>query len=252
MEKQINKVASKATSNDLMPMVQYTQAALIQTIYFQADAIRFYRRMLMVLAPVFIALIIGLVFASQTPPPEVKYFSRDENGNFVELTPLSEMDVNLNELRIWAEGCIVESLELSFVNPLRRINKVLNRCFSSEGKNAYQVWLQKGVKTQMVRIGKAGAIRIDSELGRVISNKITLSVSPVAPGRLTDIQPIINEHGQQVKRWQLSIPLLVRKEEGTDGAGTTSVHARVILSRTNNDQFPKGAGIDTFIITSMK
>ncbi|MFM2668689.1 DotI/IcmL/TraM family protein [Vibrio mediterranei] len=249
--KKIQKNVSKQNPS-MLSLFQYTQLSLLQVVYMQADSIRWLRK---IIAAAFIAIVIlaiGMTISSQKQAPIERYFVVEQDGTIREIKPLSESPVNMTELRVWAEACLVEATELSFINPVRKINTVLNRCFTQNGKLAYQDWLIAGNSTEVVMISKGNQVRADSEIGEVVSKKISISTSPKAPGRILPMDPIVNDEGEAVMRWQLSVPLLLRKQEGGVNAGTGSATAVVVLVRTNNTAFPKGAAIDSFVLRKDK
>lgn len=252
VKKDANRIAKKALDGpkELTSFIQYTQSALTTTIFLQADTIRWQRRFNLGLILVLVSSFVVIAILATNPDPIPQSFAKDTKGRTIEIVATNELAISTTDLRLWTESCITNGLELSFVNPIKRINTILNTCFSQKGKNSYQDWLLKGTSNQKIHLGKAGSVYADSELGLIISKKITLSASPKAPGRIIEMKPIIDPNtNEMIERWQVSLPLLLRKEEGIKGAGTGSVVAVVTLTKNNSDDFPYGAAIDSFVIS---
>ncbi|MEZ8240999.1 MULTISPECIES: hypothetical protein [Vibrio] len=249
--KNAEKVAARA--NDTIKFIQYTQQALIQSLLFQAETITSQRKTIKMLILSVIVLSIGLVVAATREMPEAQVYGRDKNGHFYNLVPLNKNDVHLTNIRIWAETCVIDSLDLSFINTLNRINKILNSCFSDQGKKSYQNWLLAGTSDRTISFSNNSEIYADSELGMIIEDEVTLNASPKSPGRLREIQPITDgETGESIKRWELTFSILLRKQEGLKGSGTSTKVAKVIMSRTNNPAFEYGVSIDSYSLSSSR
>ncbi|MBF4250633.1 hypothetical protein EA007_06445 [Vibrio anguillarum] len=248
--KAIAKSASaKTKSTDLTKFIQYTQSALIQTIFLQADTINTQKRWIVIQFSLLALSVIAIVILATREMPKPEYFGQTQSGHFTKLSPLSITEVNINQIRIWTEGCVVDALDLNFQNPLPRINKILNTCFSSKGKQSYQDWLLTGSSKEKVSMGKAGSLYADSELGQIVAKKITLSSSLRAPGRIRSINPIVIEDtGEEIARWEVTFPLLLRKQVGIEGEGTSNLVGQIVVTRTNSDQFPYGVAIDSFVL----
>ncbi|BCL74010.1 hypothetical protein TUMSATVNIG1_59960 (plasmid) [Vibrio nigripulchritudo] len=200
-----------------------------------------------------ILLIIISSVMGMKPDPKPETYGITESGEFREIKPLSSIEINLTSARSWAEDCIIESVELSFIKPIRRVNKILNKCFTPKGKLSYQEWLTKGESDTYLELGRTGKLPVDSELAQIISDRITYSASKRAPGRIREIKPVIDEEtGESIARWKLTLPLILKKEESKEGSGTGSAYAEVTLIRTNATDFPYGVGIGSFVIVPYK
>ncbi len=250
--KKISKNAQKEVkSTNVLKFIQYTQAALLQTILHQADVINNQRRMILGSFAVSITLAIAVVFMATRPLPEPEYFGRDKDGHYFNLIPLDKNEIHETKIRLWAEACVINSLDLSFVNTLRRINNILNECFSEQGKASYQKWLLAGTSNQTIKY-ENNTVYLDSEFGQIIDKEITLSASPKSPSRIRQIDPITHpDTGEKILRWEVTFPILLRKDEGGE-AGTGNVVSRTILSRTNNTKFEYGVAIDSYSLTKQR
>lgn len=251
MAKSIEKQARKKPKN-MQVFMHYTYTALVNTIELQADMIKRQRKNNIGLFVVVFMLVIALAVVVSRPLPEPKYFGWD-GEKFTQLTPLTQPPANLNAVRTWVEKCMIDALDLSFINPVKKINSILNDCFNDNGKNYYQSWLTKGYSKEMVSLGKAGSIPIDSELGRIMSQEIALDASPKHPSRIYPIDPISDPDTQaKILRWEISFPILLRREASTTGSTTSSILATIIVVRDNNPQFKQGVSIDSFRLTRGK
>lgn len=243
--KQISKQAGKGS---LAGFTHYTHTALVQTIYFQANVINHQRRNNLILMVITAVLVITLAFVSTRPDAEPVYFGWD-GSKFTSIKPLSHPPANLNAARTWTEGCIIDALDLSFINPIKRINSIINECFNENGKLAYQRWLTHGVSSELVSLGKAGSVPIDSELGEIISKRIAIDASIKAPSRILPIESVIDpKTNEEILRWQVSFPLIIRKEISDVKSGTATIIAKIVLIRNNSKQFPYGVAIDSFAL----
>ena len=181
------------------------------------------------------------------PAPLPKYFGQDTaTGTFKELTPLSEPIKKEIEMRMWAEACIIDSLEINFLNPVKRLNQILSKCFDDNGKRAYQIWLSSGDSKEKVEVGRAGSIPADSELGVIIRKRQSVTASAKAPGRIIQGEKIKNDKGEEVARWSLTMPVLVRKEAGDGQVGTGNIVVKVELVRNTDPTFEKGVSISSW------
>lgn len=247
--KDIAKGAAKSGTLDLRNFTHYTHTSLVQAIYLQADTIKNQRRNNLILLGVTALLTVMLGIAVSQPSPKPEYFGWD-GSKFVRIEPLSEPPVNINAARNWVEACIINALDISFINPIKRINTIINDCFNDNGKLAYQQWLTKGASSELVTIGKAGSVPVDSELGQIISKRIALDASVKAPSRIIPIDPIKDaETDETILRWEVSFPVIIRKEVADVGSGTATIVVKTIIVRNNSEQYPHGVAIDSFNLT---
>ena len=248
--KEIAKNAGKAAkSTDLTLFIQYTQSALTQALLIQGNIINFQRKVIIGCLVVFCFMSLAIVGLAQRDMPEPEYFGRDKEGHYFNLVPLDKNEVHLTEMRLWAEGCAIDSLELSFVNTIGRINEILNKCFDKEGKASYQNWLLAGTSDETIRYNNTNTIYADSELGLIVTKNITLSASPRAPSRIREIDPVTHEKtGELIKRWEVTLPILLRKDEGSKGSGTNPLVSKITLIRTNNTSFKYGVAVNSFTL----
>jgi hypothetical protein len=249
LERTVNDGKPNKAKTVPVGFVQQTQAALINTINIQADIIRDLKKNRTIQFSINGLLIFLLAIFVLKPDPIPTYFGQDTQGRFTKLTPLASAEIHEVNVRIWTEGCITDALELSFQNPVKRLSKILGSCFNENGKRAYQKWLTYGQSKEMIELGRAGKVPADSELGAIIIGRTSMSASPKSPSRIQQIDNIIDPAtNEQIARWEVTLPAIVRKESGVDNDGTGTVVVKVILARTNEPTFPYGVAVDSWQI----
>ncbi|WP_182039786.1 DotI/IcmL/TraM family protein [Vibrio alginolyticus] len=183
--------------------------------------------------------------------PEPTYFTADANGKITEITPLSEPFTNSTAIRNWSEECILKALDVSFTQPISKVNETIQECFSQAGQIGYVTWLLQGKSSQTLKVpngpSKFVEIPVDSEYAEIINQKITMNASKIAPARMKTIKPeVIN--GESIARWELELPVVIQKFRGAEGTGRAKYTIKVTLKRTNNQAREVGVDLDSWSI----
>jgi len=248
----VQAVSQAKSSTPAEAFAFYTKVSYMQTIAMQKDIINGLQKDKRRSFILNVVLVVICSVLALWPAADPKYFSIDTEGNFVEITPLDKEIINELGMRLWTEECITDSLELSFLNPVKRLTKILGKCFDAKGRTAYQVWLFTGDNNApKIQVGRAGEIPSDSEMGIIMRKRQSMSASPKAPSRIRELPPLMDpDTGKAILQWEVTMPVIIRKESGTQGSGTGDIVVKVNLVRTNDKSFPKGVSIASWSVTA--
>ncbi|WP_218309819.1 DotI/IcmL/TraM family protein [Alteromonas antoniana] len=165
-------------------------------------------------------LVVALIVLIAKPEQQPTVLGLQEDGRFIELTPLDQNVLSARQLTTWAEDCVLELNSYTFYTAIQHLNKVVPRCFTGEAGNSFMRNFQKNVLQDIRTYEQSFEASLD---GAGI-----ITAEGVVDGR---------------KAYRIEIPLLITRYDQDRESRTFRFLIKLQIIRVSQQEFHKGVKI---------